>query len=106
MFRKELTDLSTFTNKKSKQEAFEDWARTHLPNDKRLSFEDGNQIIKGKERTFVVASFGDYEDANRCARRFVAYRCGLGNITRVYSWLWHADEKRWLECATQQFGSW
>jgi hypothetical protein len=106
MFRNEMTDLKQFASKKDKRAAFETWKLTHLPDGKNLFFEGEKQVIKGEERTFVVASFGDYEDANRCARRFVAYRCGLGNITRVYSWLWHPDEKRWIECATQQFGSW
>ena len=105
MFRREITDLRAFKDKAEREHQWLEWSETHLPNKKKLSFEDGKMTIGVREYTWRVESFGDYEDANRNARRFVSYRLGKGNVTRVYSWLWDARERRWLECSTNQFGS-
>lgn len=106
MFRKDLTDLRAIKSKKTRQETYEAWREKNLPRPNSLSFEGEEILIAGKTYRWTVETFGDYEDANRNARRFVAYRIPKGNISRVYSWLWHPSEKRWLECQIQQFGSW
>lgn len=107
MFRHDMIDNRKLGSLKTRQEAFEQWRDENLPGDgKKLSFEGGKINVKDRVRTWIVASYGDYEDANRNPRRFVSYRNGAGNMTLVYSWLWHFEEKRWLRCQDQQFGSW
>lgn len=107
MFRHDMIDNRKLGTLKTRKEEFEHWRDTQLPKDgKDLSFEGGKEVILGKMRTWLVTSYGDYEDANRNARRFVSYRNGLGTMTRVYSWLWQPSEHRWLRCEDQQFGSW
>lgn len=100
-----LTDIRGLS-KTTQREMFEEWKQKKMPKPKNLSFEGEKQVIAGKERTFVVASFGDYVDASNHKRRFVCYRCGLGTISRVYSWVWDEQHHRWHECAVQGFGSW
>ena len=88
------------------REEFSKWREKKMPKPKDLSFEGERQFIKGKDRLFIVASFGDYLDADNAKRRFVSYRCGLGTITIVYSWVWNTEGKCWGERIRQQFGSW
>lgn len=107
MFRHEMTDSQKLGTLKTREEAFEQWRNENLPRDgKNLPFKGEKHLVKGCERTWLVASYGDYEDANRNPRRFVSYRNGVGTMTKVYSWLWDFNQKRWLRCEDQQFGTW
>lgn len=107
MFKHDMIDNRKLGTLKTRREAFEQWRDENLPGDgKKLSFEGGEIEARGKKWKWLVASYGDYQDANRCARRFVSWRCGLGNMTLVVSWLWHPEEHRWLRCQDQQFGTW
>jgi hypothetical protein len=105
MFSLKATDIQK-ASKAQGREAFAEWVAKKMPKPKDLSFEGERQFIKGKDRLFIVASFGDYIDADNAKRRFVSYRCGLGTITIVYSWVWNAERKVWGERIRQQFGSW
>ena len=101
----DLTDVRGYS-KKDAEQSFLSWRDTHCPKPKDFSFEGKKEFIKGKERTWRVESFGDYVDASNNYRRFICYRCGLGTLTRVYSWVWSETDKRWVEAPMQGFGSW
>lgn len=88
------------------QQAFNAWNEKQCPNPKAFSFEGEKITISGKEHVWKVASFGDYCDASGHYRRFISYRCGKGNLSRVYSWVWDEASNRWNECAMQGFGNW
>lgn len=105
MINADLTDIRGLS-KYDKVKAFEAWKLEKCPKPNSFFFEGEKQFIKGKERQWRVESFGDYCDASGHYRRFVCYRCGLGNLTRFYSWVWDEQARTWNECAMQGFGSW
>jgi hypothetical protein len=101
----DLTDVRGLS-KRDQRAAFQSWKETKCPNPNSFSFEGKKEFIKGKERVWTVVSFGDYVDASNRYRRFISYRCGLGTLSRVYSWVWDETSSTWQECALTGFGSW
>jgi hypothetical protein len=101
----DLTDVRGLT-KMDARAAFERWKEQKCPSPNTFSFEGGEEIIAGKKRRWSVVSWGDYQDASGHYRRFISYRCGVGSLSRVFSWVWDDEGKRWNECSMQGFGSW
>lgn len=101
----DITDIRGLS-KYDKEQAFKAWEKEKCPKPNTFFFEGEKQFIKGKDRTWKVESFGDYLDASGNSRRFIAYRCGVGNLTRMYSWVYDWKANQWNECAMQDFGSW
>jgi hypothetical protein len=100
----DITDISR-GSKYDREQAFLSWNKERCPKPNTFFFEGEKQVIKGKELTWKVTSFGDYIDASGNSRRFIAYRCGVGNLTRMYSWVYDWKNNSWTECQTQSFGS-
>lgn len=101
----DLTDARNLS-KADARAAFIAWRDEKCPMPDAVPFEGKKEIIAGKERTWRVCSWGDYQDASGHYRRFVSYRCGLGNLSRVYAWIWNEKESRWYPLEVQGFGSW